>query len=163
MKNALNLIGWLGTGLVVAAVGIRLLRPDLDQYAVYGAWAGLGCVVLYTLGQYREIIDYFKQRNARYGAVASLSVVLFLGVMVAVNYLSTRQNRRWDLTKNQAFTLSDQTVKDVFQEQLAELAREATGSSTRVTRLALGLPMGGDLEYADEVTMSKALEGRREL
>ena len=32
----------------------------------------------------------------------------------------------------------------------------------RVTRLALGLPMGGDLEYADEVTMAKALEGRRE-
>lgn len=33
----------------------------------------------------------------------------------------------------------------------------------RVTRLALGLPVGGDLEYADEVTLSKALEGRREL
>ena len=33
----------------------------------------------------------------------------------------------------------------------------------RVTRLALGLPVGGDLEYADEVTMTKALEGRREL
>jgi recombination protein RecR len=30
-----------------------------------------------------------------------------------------------------------------------------------VTRLALGLPVGGDLEYADEVTMAKALEGRR--
>jgi len=33
----------------------------------------------------------------------------------------------------------------------------------RVTRLALGLPVGGDLEYADEVTMAKALEGRRDL
>ena len=33
----------------------------------------------------------------------------------------------------------------------------------RVTRLALGLPVGGDLEYADEVTMAKALEGRREM
>jgi recombination protein RecR len=33
----------------------------------------------------------------------------------------------------------------------------------RVTRLAMGLPMGGDLDYADSVTMSKALEGRREL
>ena len=33
----------------------------------------------------------------------------------------------------------------------------------RVTRLALGLPVGGDLEYADQVTMAKALEGRREL
>ena len=35
------------------------------------------------------------------------------------------------------------------------------GSGTRLTRLARGLPMGGDLEYADEVTVSRALEGRR--
>ncbi|MCS6781699.1 MAG: recombination mediator RecR [Gloeomargarita sp. SKYBB_i_bin120] len=34
---------------------------------------------------------------------------------------------------------------------------------TRVTRIAFGLPMGGDLEYADELTLAKALEGRREL
>ncbi|MEM8602502.1 MAG: recombination mediator RecR [Cyanobacteria bacterium P01_H01_bin.121] len=34
---------------------------------------------------------------------------------------------------------------------------------TRVTRIAFGLPMGGDLEYADEVTLAKALEGRRDL
>ncbi len=33
----------------------------------------------------------------------------------------------------------------------------------RVTRPAYGLPVGGDLEYADEVTLSRALEGRREL
>jgi recombination protein RecR len=36
-----------------------------------------------------------------------------------------------------------------------------SGTSVRVTRLARGLPMGGDLEYADEVTVSRALEGRR--
>jgi recombination protein RecR len=33
----------------------------------------------------------------------------------------------------------------------------------RTTRIARGLPMGGDLEYADEVTLSRALEGRREM
>lgn len=33
----------------------------------------------------------------------------------------------------------------------------------RVTRLAYGIPVGGDLEYADEVTLSRAIEGRREL
>jgi recombination protein RecR len=33
----------------------------------------------------------------------------------------------------------------------------------RLTRLARGLPMGGDLEYADEVTLTRALEGRREV
>jgi recombination protein RecR len=36
-------------------------------------------------------------------------------------------------------------------------------NGVRVTRLARGLPMGGDLEYADEVTVSRALEGRRAL
>ena len=36
-------------------------------------------------------------------------------------------------------------------------------AGVRVTRLARGLPMGGDLEYADEVTVSRALEGRRAL
>jgi recombination protein RecR len=34
---------------------------------------------------------------------------------------------------------------------------------TKVTRIAFGLPMGGDLEYADEITLVRALEGRREL
>ncbi|MFN5856791.1 MAG: recombination mediator RecR [Pseudanabaenaceae cyanobacterium] len=34
---------------------------------------------------------------------------------------------------------------------------------TKVTRIAFGIPMGGDLEYADEVTLAKAMEGRREL
>ena len=33
----------------------------------------------------------------------------------------------------------------------------------RVTRLASGLPVGGDLEYADEVTLGRALTGRREM
>jgi recombination protein RecR len=33
----------------------------------------------------------------------------------------------------------------------------------KVTRLASGLPVGGDLEYADEVTLGRALEGRRQI
>ncbi|GAB4303002.1 MAG: hypothetical protein Kow0091_02980 [Geminocystis sp.] len=33
---------------------------------------------------------------------------------------------------------------------------------TKVTRIAFGLPMGGDLEYADEITLARALEGRRD-
>ena len=35
--------------------------------------------------------------------------------------------------------------------------------AVKVTRIARGLPMGGDLEYADEVTLARALEGRREI
>lgn len=43
------------------------------------------------------------------------------------------------------------------------LARLLRPRGVRVTRLARGLPVGGDLEYADEITLSRALEGRREL
>ena len=43
------------------------------------------------------------------------------------------------------------------------VAQLLSGTPARVTRLARGLPMGGDLEYADEVTVSRALEGRRAL
>jgi recombination protein RecR len=43
------------------------------------------------------------------------------------------------------------------------LARLLKPLGVRVTRIAMGLPVGGDLEYADEVTMHKALEGRREV
>jgi recombination protein RecR len=43
------------------------------------------------------------------------------------------------------------------------LARRLKGSGVRVTRIAFGLPVGGDIEYADEVTMARSLENRREL
>jgi recombination protein RecR len=43
------------------------------------------------------------------------------------------------------------------------LTKLLTPLGAKVTRLARGLPVGGDLEYADEVTLTRALEGRREL
>ncbi len=43
------------------------------------------------------------------------------------------------------------------------IARLVKPSGIKVTRIAHGLPVGGDLEYADEVTLSMAMEGRREL
>lgn len=43
------------------------------------------------------------------------------------------------------------------------IAQQLRSVSVKTTRLAFGLPVGGDLEYADQVTMAKALEGRREI
>ena len=43
------------------------------------------------------------------------------------------------------------------------LARRLKASGVRITRIAFGLPVGGDIEYADEVTMARSLENRREL
>jgi recombination protein RecR len=43
------------------------------------------------------------------------------------------------------------------------LGRLLTPFGITVTRIASGLPVGGDLEYADELTLGRALEGRRQL
>ncbi|HUF95746.1 MAG TPA: toprim domain-containing protein, partial [Acidimicrobiia bacterium] len=43
------------------------------------------------------------------------------------------------------------------------IARELKPLGVRVSRLASGLPVGGDLDYADEVTLGRALSGRMEL
>lgn len=68
--------------------------------------------------------------------------------------------------------LQDETVKEVILATNPNIEGEATAmyisrllkpTGIKVTRIAHGLPVGGDLEYADEVTLSKAIEGRREL
>lgn len=65
--------------------------------------------------------------------------------------------------------LSDETVQEIVLAMDPNLEGEATSTyltrmlktlGIRVTRLASGLPVGGDLEYADEVTLGRAFEGR---
>jgi len=109
MNKILSIIGWIGTGLVFVAVAIRFGFPAREQWATYLAWAGLVCVLLYTLGQWREIAAVFSRRQARYGTLSAVSILVVLGILAAINYIGSRQNKRWDLTANKQFSLSDQT------------------------------------------------------
>ena len=68
--------------------------------------------------------------------------------------------------------LSSEQVDEVILATNPDIEGEATATyiarlikplGVRVTRIAHGVPVGSDLEYADEVTLSKALEGRREV
>jgi ABC-type uncharacterized transport system involved in gliding motility auxiliary subunit len=104
-----NIIGWLGTALVFAAVAIRLGLPAQNRYAYYLAWAGLACMVVYTISQWREIARMFSRRQARQGTLAATSVVIVLAILVAINYITKQQSKRWDLTAAKQYTLSDQS------------------------------------------------------
>ena len=55
------------------------------------------------------------------------------------------------------------TNPNMTGEATANYIADRLRDRTRVTRLASGLPVGGDLEYADEVTLGRALSGRREM
>ena len=55
------------------------------------------------------------------------------------------------------------TNPNMTGEATAAFLADRLRGLVRVTRLASGLPVGGDLEYADEVTLGRALSGRREM
>lgn len=68
--------------------------------------------------------------------------------------------------------LSDDNVKEIIMATDPTVEGEATASylsrfikpmGIKITRLAYGVPVGGNLEYADEVTLQRALEGRNEI
>jgi ABC-type uncharacterized transport system involved in gliding motility auxiliary subunit len=117
MKRILDIIGWLGTALVAVAVALTVV-PALNRFGDYSrplAIAGLVCVVAYVAGQWREIAAFYERRQARYGTLTVTSVLVVLGILVAVNYIAGRQNKRWDLTTNKQFSLSDQS-RNVLQK-----------------------------------------------
>src|SRR5437016_6600999 len=109
VNRILSLIGWLGTAMVFVAVAIRFGLPAKDQYAYYLAWAGLVCMLAYTISQWREIAAMFSRRQARYGTLTFVSILAVLGILVAINYIGKRQNKRWDLTAAKQFSISDQS------------------------------------------------------
>ena len=98
VNRILNLVGYLGMAMVAAALAIRFGYPAKEQWAYYLAWGGLVCVLLYTLSQWREIGATFSRRQTRYGTLAATSVLVVLGILIAINYIGARQNKRWDLT-----------------------------------------------------------------
>src|SRR5688500_20336803 len=93
LQRILSFLGWVGTALVLAAVAIRFIRPEWDTYATYAAWGGLGLVVLDTLGQWREIVAYFRHRQARYGAIATSGGIVAPAMPAAGSYSGARQNK----------------------------------------------------------------------
>lgn len=88
------------------------------------------------------------------------------GAIDPINGIGPEQLRLRELVSR----LSGDTVQEIIIATNPNIEGEATATyltrtisplGLKVTRLASGLPVGGDLEYADEVTLGRALEGRR--
>jgi ABC-type uncharacterized transport system involved in gliding motility auxiliary subunit len=104
-------MGWLGTALVVVALGLWYAKPEWEEYRRYIAWAGLVSILVYLVAQWRETQRGHNARQAKLGALSVVSIVAVLALLAGLNYLGVRQNKRWDLTANQVFSLSEQTLK----------------------------------------------------
>ncbi len=111
LNRIFGLLGWLGVALVLSAVAVRFLDPAWQRTYNGLAVAGLVCTLLYILSQWREVARAMSGRQAKFGALALGSVAVVIAIMVAINYIASRENKRWDLTANHVYSLSDQTRK----------------------------------------------------
>lgn len=109
VAKVLNWSGWAGVAVIGVALLVFFALPEQRPAARWLAVAGLVLLAACLAGQWREIATFAGRRQTRYGAVATSGVVLALGVVVAANYILSRQNVRWDLTAGGQYSLSDQT------------------------------------------------------
>src|SRR5437762_13414596 len=102
LNRILNIVCWIGIALVLGAVAIRLVFPAREQWAPYLAYAGLACVIAYTIGQWREIAAMFERRQARYGTLTGASILIVIAVLVAGQYVGEGEDTRVRLTADGA-------------------------------------------------------------
>ena len=106
-------IGWLGTALVVVALGLRFLEARtgrLPRATRLGRAGHASSSISSPSGASRPAGPQRPADQARRACRWSASSRCWR-ILVGLNYLGVRQNKRWDLTANQVFSLSEQTLK----------------------------------------------------
>jgi ABC-type uncharacterized transport system involved in gliding motility auxiliary subunit len=111
MKRVIPFLGTFGLGALLAGVMLFLFQPDRKVFWASFLIAGLAFSIFYLGTEWRQVAAFLKRRSARYGANVTAMAAAVAGILVALNYLANRHNKRWDLTANKQFTLADQSVK----------------------------------------------------
>ena len=113
-----------------------------------------------------------RRQSYRRGRVQAMSEIALIEQQWTRNQVTYWQERIDKLRIKELLARLDGSVSEVIMATNPTVEGEATAMyisklikplGIKITRLAYGLPAGGDLEYTDDVTINYALEGRREL
>jgi ABC-type uncharacterized transport system involved in gliding motility auxiliary subunit len=109
MKRLVDLLSPLGLVLAVGSTAWLRAGKTLPGEHRYYLYAALFLVVLHAALRFEDIVKAVGQRQMKYGSNTLAMVLGCLGLLAAVNYIAARNSKRWDLTKNQRYSLSDQS------------------------------------------------------
>ncbi|NCO42269.1 MAG: hypothetical protein COZ06_27080 [Armatimonadetes bacterium CG_4_10_14_3_um_filter_66_18] len=129
MEAAAGPAAFAGVLIVLLGFAAMAVAQKLNLY-VYAIFAvGLVLFAAALAAKPTEALAFLKSRQAKLGANATVTMLLFLGIIVLVNIVSNRHHTRLDLTKNKVHTLSPQTKK-ILKSLKTELKVTAFYSST---------------------------------
>jgi ABC-type uncharacterized transport system involved in gliding motility auxiliary subunit len=113
MRKLIDFLAPVGLALMAGgAIAARqgyAVKPNLNTYL----YVGLALVLLHLALRWEDVYRGIGGRQLRYGSNTAVLIAVVLGILVGVNYLAARHPLKKDLTKNQRYSLSDQTKKVV--------------------------------------------------
>ena len=104
-----SLFGLWGLVLLVFGTVAYVFTPAASVYVFAHVGLGILLVILYLTASRDSLTTVLGERSTKYGANAVVYTLIFLAILAVVNYLASRHNHRWDLTKQNVFSLSTQS------------------------------------------------------
>jgi ABC-type uncharacterized transport system involved in gliding motility auxiliary subunit len=111
MRRLVDVLAPLGILIIGGSLLLEQLGKTLPGKPEFYVVLGSALIVSHILLRLEDIGRALGARQIRYGGNTFVFTLVVLGILVALNYLTVRHTKRWDLTKNQRYSLSDQTKK----------------------------------------------------
>jgi ABC-type uncharacterized transport system involved in gliding motility auxiliary subunit len=113
MKEQLKKADVFGLVLVASAIISYLIRQDWTIYQSIVLGVGVALIVIALILKSSEIRTGMGRRSTKFGINSGVSVLILVGVLVLVNYLADRHQKRFDMTTERLHSLGDESVKVV--------------------------------------------------
>src|SRR6266481_2239520 len=113
MRRSAALYGILGLVLLTFGLVDYFLAEGFRLFVWVNLAGGIFAIVLWITSSRSELASISTGRSARYGANAAIYSIAFIGLLVAINYISSLHHTRIDLTAEKVYSLSSQSVNVV--------------------------------------------------
>ncbi len=111
MSRALDFLAPLGILVTAGAFSWERAGQTLPGEFHFFLIGGAALIFAHLLVRWDELARAIGVRQLRFGGNALIYSLMVLAILVGINYVTVRNNKRWDLTEGQRHTLSDQTLK----------------------------------------------------
>jgi ABC-type uncharacterized transport system involved in gliding motility auxiliary subunit len=109
MRRSQSLLGLVGLILLVFGALALVLTQQLSFYVLVHLGAGLALLVTFLAASFQDLGQLLSQRSTRYGTNMLVYSVLFIALLIGVNWVGVRHNHRFDWSEGGVFTVSPQT------------------------------------------------------
>ncbi|MFQ5684211.1 MAG: GldG family protein [Candidatus Binatia bacterium] len=116
MTRYLQISGISGIVLILFGLVAYFFTHNIqDPYVLVHLGLGILGLLVYIATQGGNLARSLTRRSSRFGFHSSIYTLLFIGIIIMLNFLNTRYHYRWDLTENKAYSLSSQSIKVIGQ------------------------------------------------